>query len=215
MASVLELNEVSKTYIKNGKEVLALGPTSLSLAPGDYVACQGASGSGKSTLLLASGGLLRPGSGTVCVDGEDLYALGAEARARRRAANIGFVFQQFHLIPYLSVTDNVLVPALAGPVNGAAAQASALLSRFGLDHRLQHLPAELSTGEQQRVALARALLSQPKLLLADEPTGNLDRENTEIVLGALAEFAAGGGAVLCVTHDNAVAEHAQRRIQLG
>jgi ABC-type lipoprotein export system ATPase subunit len=187
---------------------------SLTVAPGEFVAVQGPSGCGKTTLLLAAGGLLQPSSGLVLVNGQDPYALSPEDRARFRAAHLGFVFQQFHLIPYLSVLDNVLAPCIALPPAGAGDRACELIAHFGLEDRALHVPAELSTGERQRVALARALLNRPKLLLADEPTGNLDRDNARIVLGYLAEFAKSGGAVLLVTHDAAAAEFAQRTLRL-
>ncbi|MBD3315966.1 MAG: ATP-binding cassette domain-containing protein, partial [Chitinivibrionales bacterium] len=177
---------------------------------------QGPSGCGKSTLLLAAGGLLAPDHGAVRVAGGDLYALSSEQRARYRAHNIGFVFQQFHLIPYLSVLDNILAPSLAIDKNeGVREHAVELMKHFGLESRARHVPSELSTGERQRTALARALLNRPKLLLADEPTGNLDGENAETVLGYLGEFSReGGGAVVLVTHDIRVARHAHRVIRL-
>ncbi|MCX5770467.1 MAG: ATP-binding cassette domain-containing protein, partial [Candidatus Hydrogenedentes bacterium] len=129
-----------------------------------------------------------------------------------RGTTIGFVFQQFLLVPYLSVEENVLAASLAGPVNGARERARSLMDHFQLSARARHVPAELSIGERQRVALARALLNQPKVILADEPTGNLDGENAEIVLGHLAEFARQGGAVLLVTHDARAARYAARTV---
>src|SRR5947209_10398920 len=161
-----------------------------------------------------AGGLLAPDAGRIVVDGQDLYALSAEARARFRAAHLGFVFQQFHLVPYLSILDNVLTPSLALAVPDAEKRAHELIGRLGLSHRARHVPAELSTGERQRTALARALLNRPKLLLADEPTGNLDRDNAAAVLGYLAELAAAGGAVLLVTHDPAAAAIARIRVSM-
>ena len=180
------------------------------------MAVQGPSGCGKTTLLLAAGALLRPTRGRVLVNGEDPYALSSGQRARFRAVNVGFVFQQFHLVPYLDVLDNTLVPTLAlGANGGARARALELAARFGLTERLHHLPAALSTGERQRVALARALLNKPKLLLADEPTGNLDAENGQIVLRCLAEFARDGGAVLLVTHEPGAGDHASRIVRMN
>jgi ABC-type lipoprotein export system ATPase subunit len=175
---------------------------------------QGPSGCGKTTLLLAAGGLQVPDGGRVTVAGQDLFALSSEERAGFRAAKIGFVFQQFHLIPYLSVLDNVLAPSLASPSPDNRARARELIARFGLTERADHVPAALSTGERQRAALARALLNKPQLLLADEPTGNLDADNGRLVLGYLADFAKEGGAVLLVTHDLRVAEYAHRIVRL-
>jgi ABC-type lipoprotein export system ATPase subunit len=211
---MLDIKAISKTYPGPAGPVRALVSFSLSLQPGEFVAVQGPSGCGKTTLLLAAGGLLRPDSGTVVVAGTDLYSLSPEARARCRAAQIGFVFQQFHLVPYLSVLDNVLCPSLAVEVSEPRRRAMDLIEHFGLGDRLYHVPAELSTGERQRAALARALLARPGLLLADEPTGNLDADNGAAVLRYLAEFARSGGAVLLVTHDLRAAEHTDRICRL-
>jgi ABC-type lipoprotein export system ATPase subunit len=211
---VLDVRNITVIYQAAHGQVHALDNLSLSVAAGEFVAVQGPSGCGKTTLLLAAGGLLEPTSGQVLLADQDLYALAVEPRARLRAAGIGFVFQQFHLVPYLSVLDNVLAPTLATPIPDARDRAAALLERFGLTSRARHVPAKLSTGERQRTALARALLTQPKLILADEPTGNLDAASADAVLEALAEFAGQGGAVLLVTHDIRAAGHARRTVQL-
>jgi ABC-type lipoprotein export system ATPase subunit len=186
----------------------------LQLNAGEFVAVQGPSGCGKTTLLLAAGGLLAPDGGRVVLDGQDVYALGAEARACFRARSIGFVFQQFHLVPYLTALENVLAPTLAVAIPDARPRAEALVERLGLAPRRRHVPGELSTGERQRVALARALLAGPKVLLADEPTGNLDDANAALVLGELRVFASGGGGVLLVTHAAPAAATADRTLQL-
>ncbi len=214
MSAVLQILGLSKTYRRASETVRAVQDLSLEVAPGEFVAVQGPSGCGKTTLLLAAGGLLHPTGGQVRVGGVDPYELTPARRARFRAGTVGFVFQQFHLVPYLSVLDNILAPALALPGNGRRPRAEQLAGHFGLRERLQHVPAELSTGERQRVALARALLHEPKLLLADEPTGNLDRDNANLVLEHLAAFARAGGAVLLVTHDTAAAEKAGRVLQM-
>jgi ABC-type lipoprotein export system ATPase subunit len=206
--------QLTREFAGPSGPVRALDSVSLSLAEGEFVAVQGPSGCGKTTLLLTLGGLLRPTNGTVEVDGTNPYALPAEARARFRAAHVGFVFQQFHLVPYLSVRENVLAPALACPQAEAAVRAQDLLRRFGLEPRAAHVPAALSTGERQRTALARAFLNRPRLLLADEPTGNLDRDNAAIVLEHLAEYARQGGSVLLVTHDAQAAASAQRVLRM-
>lgn len=210
-----ELQDVSKTYRHEGRTVNALTNVSLTLHPQQFVAVCGPSGCGKSTMLLTLGGLLRPDSGTVTVDDADIYALNPNERARFRADKIGFVFQQFHLVPYLSIIDNVLSAQL-GIVKSADAgqRAEALLERFGLVDRRGHRPSQLSTGERQRTAMARALLNSPQYLLADEPTGNLDQDNAARVLDELANFASSGGTVLLVTHDQKAAERATSRIVL-
>jgi putative ABC transport system ATP-binding protein len=211
---VLTIKQLTKTYLGPNGKVQALDHVSLTIGKGEFVAVQGPSGCGKTTLLLMAGALLEPDEGWVEVDGQNPYALSAEQRARFRAAQIGFVFQQFHLVPYLSVLDNVLAPSLALQRNGARQRAEELIGLLGLSERLHHVPAELSTGERQRVALARSLLNQPKLLLADEPTGNLDAASSTAVLDQLAKFAQGGGSVLLATHDANAASRAGRIIRL-
>jgi len=216
MAVVLQLDGVTKTYRRRGGEqVTALSAASLQVHDGEFEVVYGPSGSGKSTLLLGSGGLLQPEKGTITVSGQDLYALSPEARAVYRARHIGYVFQQFHLIPFLSVLENVLTPTLALSGPGLRERARELVALFGLEHRSDHSPAELSTGERQRVALARALLHKPRLLLADEPTGNLDEKNAAIVIGHLRQFARDGGAVLVVTHDSHMDADARHLLEGG
>ncbi|MFP4381675.1 MAG: ABC transporter ATP-binding protein [Candidatus Sumerlaeia bacterium] len=215
MTAVLEIQNIRKEYKKSGKVLAALEDLSLEVQAGEFVAVQGPSGSGKSTLLLAAGGLLHPDAGSVHVLGQDFYAMSPEGRARFRAENIGFVFQQFHLVPYLSVMDNILTPALTGVVRDARSKAEKLIEQFGLEERSQHLATELSTGERQRTALARALLADPKLVLADEPTGNLDSGNADTVLEALKVYTRKeGGAVLWVTHNDASASRGDRVVHL-
>jgi len=184
---MIHLDDVSKVYPRAQGEVRALDSIALDVAAGDFVAIKGPSGSGKSTLLLTIGGMVRPTSGRVVVADTDLCALSGRARARFRAEHIGFVFQMFHLVPYLTVLENVLP-------------------------RTEHKPAELSTGERQRVAMARALLNQPRLILADEPTGNLDPDNAAEVMAYFDEFHQGGGTVLMVTHEQVAEGHAHRTI---
>jgi ABC-type lipoprotein export system ATPase subunit len=218
MAScLLKMDNVTKSYVRRGRQTVeALRGVSLCLEPGTIQVVAGPSGSGKSTLLLCAGGLLRPDAGSVSFDGGDLYALPSERRARIRARFVGFVFQQFHLIPFLNVLDNVLVPVLSGVKDGETrSRALALIERFGLLLRLKHPTAELSVGERQRVALARALLNAPKLLLADEPTGNLDEENGRVVMDALRDFAEKGGSVLLVTHDRRIGFGEAIRLENG
>jgi len=211
---LLSLEKTSKNFRVGPESVHAVAEVSLIVNAGEFLAVQGPSGCGKSTLLLVAGGLLPPDAGVARVLGEDIFALGAGARSAFRAAHIGFVFQRFHLIPYLSVLDNVLAPSLATPIPGARARARQLLENFGLSHRLGHSPGQLSTGERQRAALARALISSPQLILADEPTGNLDAENARAVLQYLADLTRNGAAVVLVTHDPQAASFAQRTVFL-
>ena len=212
---LLQAQDITKHYPGlNGSPVKALRGVSIEMEAGEFAAVQGPSGCGKSTLLLTAGALLQPTNGQVKIDGADPYALSSENRAKFRAKNIGFVFQQFHLVPYLSVRDNILVPTLTGESDAGPERADALLDQLQLTHRANHPPAQLSTGERQRTALARALLNKPQLLLADEPTGNLDRKNADIVLGHLRRFADDGGAVLLVTHDPSAADKASRAIRI-
>lgn len=211
---LLELSHVRKVYTDGPRTVRAIDDVSLQVEAGEFVAVTGPSGCGKTTLLLIAGGLLRPDAGAVTLAGREPYRLTPEQRARFRAETIGFVFQQFHLVPYLSVRENVLSPLLAWRQEGLDRRAEELLERFGLADRSEHRPAELSTGERQRTALARALLHRPRLILADEPTGNLDADNAAIVLQALHECAAEGIAVLHVTHNLAAARQADRMIPL-
>lgn len=209
---MIVLDNLTKIYTSRRNKVAAVNGISLPVQAGEFVAVQGPSGCGKTTLLLAAGALLMPTAGTVTIGGQNPYTLSPEARAQFRATTLGFVFQQFHLVPYLSVADNILAPSLAARTELPEERARALMQHFQLQERANHVPAELSTGERQRVALARALFNQPKVLLADEPTGNLDAGNAEIVLRHLAEFADNGGAVLLVTHDARAAHYAHRTI---
>ncbi len=214
MSTVLAINQLGKSFPSAAGEVHAVRDVSLEIAAGELVALRGPSGCGKSTLLMAAGGLLEPTSGSVEINGTDLYSLGQDGRAQFRAENIGFVFQQFHLIPYLDVRDNILAASLA-TARAEGERVDELLEIFGLQQRAHHVPAALSTGEKQRTAMARALLNNPKLILADEPTGNLDQDNAEALLEQLSGFSGKGGAVLLVTHDARVDDHAGRTIEIS
>ena len=211
---MLELTNASKSYRLKSGNVDALRNVSLTVKAGEFIAVQGPSGCGKSTLLAIAGALQAPDRGAVRINGRDPYALAPDAQAKFRATHIGFVFQQFHLIPFLSVLDNILSPSLAVPLPAARERAQELIGQFGLRGREHHVPAQLSTGERQRTALARALLLGAKLILADEPTGNLDEQNGRAVLGHLADLARAGTAVLLVTHDMKAAEFTGRTLHL-
>ena len=212
---MIQLDHVTKNYATRNGPVRALDNVTLGVEPGEFVAVCGPSGCGKSTLLLVAGGMTSATTGRVRVAGHSLGDLPPSARAAFRAESVGFVFQMFHLLPYLTVLDNVLAAAISPGDLAAKRRASELLDRFGLADRLTHRPAELSVGERQRVAMARALLNGPRILLADEPTGNLDPDNAAVVTGHLREFQQQGGTVLLVTHDDRVAAAAQRVVRMA
>ncbi|GMV92599.1 MAG: ABC transporter ATP-binding protein [Candidatus Hydrogenedentota bacterium] len=205
---LLQANNLRKSFPGPAGPVHALDGVSLTLNAGGFIAVKGPSGCGKSTLLFTLGALLRPDSGSLRLLESDPYGLTSDARAQLRASTIGFVFQQFHLAPYLTVLDNVRAPALALSSGDSLTRAKELVEQFGLTRRASHVPSMLSTGERQRTALARALLNRPKILLADEPTGNLDEDNTTIVLEALKQFADQGGGVILVTHESRASNQA-------
>ncbi|HEX8872603.1 MAG TPA: ATP-binding cassette domain-containing protein, partial [Candidatus Acidoferrum sp.] len=209
MTSQVRIDSLVKEY----GTLRALDGISLNIQAGEWVALMGPSGSGKTTLINILGGLDTLTSGHVIVDGMDLAGLGEGELVRYRAEKIGFVFQQFHLVPYLNALENVMLAQYFHSVTDEG-QAAEALKRVGLGHRLTHLPSQLSGGEQQRVAIARALINQPKLILADEPTGNLDEANEEIVIGLFRELHSAGHTILMVTHDPDIAQQADRRIEL-
>ncbi len=211
---MIRCDEVTKIFRKNGSEVTSLDRFTAEVADGEFVAVRGPSGSGKTTLLLTLGGMQRPSDGSVQLAGRDLYALSPAERARLRSSEIGFVFQMFHLVPYLDLLGNVLLACPGKPSAEVRQRAGELMDELGLADRASHLPGELSAGERQRLAVARALLNRPKLILADEPTGNLDPENAAEVIRHLAEFHRGGGTVVLVTHGEAVNAHADRTLSL-
>ncbi len=213
---MLKLDAVSKTYNHHARMVTALDSATLEIEPGEYVAVVGPSGSGKSTLLLVLGGMLSPSSGKVMFDGQSLYDLTPDERARIRRTSIGFVFQTFNLVPYLSALENVQVPLFLAGRDEAEQQerAAALLQRVGLGDRLGHKPAELSVGQQQRVALARVLANDPAVILADEPTGNLDPDTSNEIVTFLDELNQEGRTIVMVTHDPRAAARAKRTLRL-
>lgn len=213
---MLRLEEVSKKFSHRKNNVSAIEGASLVCGEGEFVSVVGPSGSGKSTLLLLMGGMLSPSSGQVLVDDISLYDLRVEERAAFRRNNIGFVFQTFNLVPYLTALENVQVPLLlAGQDEKTQLKiAEELLDRVGLGNRMDHKPSELSVGQQQRVALARMLANDPKIVLADEPTGNLDPHARDEVVGFLGELNAEGKTVVVVTHDPLVAQRTSKILKL-
>ncbi len=213
---MLRMENVSKQYRHRGQMVAALNPTSATIEDGDFVAIVGPSGSGKSTLLLMLGGMLSPSSGDVFLDDQSVYALNSDDRARLRKSKLGFVFQTFNLVPYLTALENVQVPLYLAGIDSDAQRdrAAALLDRVGLAERLHHKPCELSVGQQQRVALARMLANDPAIILADEPTGNLDPETGRDVIRFFEAINAEGKTIVMVTHDPRAAERATRSLRL-
>ena len=199
---MLDLNGVGKSYLSPQGDVAVLSDVSLSFAPGDAAAIMGPSGSGKSTLLYILGALEPPTTGSVTLDGTNPFSLSQKDLAAFRNKEIGFVFQDHCLLPQCNVIENVLLPTLVGPADsGSDAHARLLVDQVGLSHRITHLPGQLSGGEKQRVALARALVRRPRLLLCDEPTGNLDRASAESVASLLFELQQKQQAILIVvTH---------------
>jgi putative ABC transport system ATP-binding protein len=209
------LEDVSLTLGSAAGPVNILRGVSLDIAPGETVSLVGPSGSGKSSLMMVIGGLERPTAGRVQIDGYDLGALNEDALARLRRDRIGIVFQAFHLIPTMTALENVALPLELGGRRDAFEVAAQGLAAVGLDRRFAHYPGQLSGGEQQRVAIARAFIAGPKLLLADEPTGNLDAATGRLVIDSLFEHQAQRGTtLLLITHDQSVAERCARQIQL-
>lgn len=211
---MVHFENISKIYRTRLGEVKALVEVNLRVKENEFVVIRGPSGSGKTTLLLTLGGMLRPTKGKIIVNENDIYAMSEWERARFRAENIGFVFQMFYLLPYLNVIENVLLPAGVGSNRTGQAEARELLKRLRLSGREHHKPSELSAGERQRTAIARALLNRPKILLADEPTGNLDPESAAEAVGYLSEFHGHGGTVIVVTHETVADQYANRIIHL-
>jgi ABC-type lipoprotein export system ATPase subunit len=215
VGSLLTLTGVKKSFQRGRETVVALNGVTLDVEKGEFVAMIGPSGSGKSTLLHLAGGLDQPEAGTVLLGERDLGALSAGDRAKIRRQEIGFVFQFFHLLPTLTVAENVELPLVLDGQRDKGGAVATMLDRVGLGDRANHLPGELSGGEMQRAAIARALVAGPELILADEPTGNLDSANGAIVLDVLAEqVAEAGAALLMVTHDESAANRADRVLHL-
>lgn len=213
---MFELKDVTKTYERRGQTVNALNDTSLTIGDNEFIALVGPSGSGKTTMLSLLGGMMAPTSGEVLFRGESLYDMSLTDRTKLRLKSLGFVFQSFNLVPWLSAIENVQVPlSLAGEsASSQETRAAELLDRVGLSDRLHHLPSELSQGQQQRVALARTLANDPQVILADEPTGNLDPDSREQVMNLLSDFHTEGRCIVMVTHDQFAAGFAERSLRL-
>jgi putative ABC transport system ATP-binding protein len=210
VAPLVQIENLQKQF----GNVRALDGVSFDVQAGEWIAIMGPSGSGKTTLINILGGLDTPTSGRAVVDGTDVARLDESGLARFRAEKIGFIFQQFHLVPYLTAIENVMLAQYFHSTTDEV-EAREALGRVGLTDRVEHLPGQLSGGEQQRVAVARALINHPKLILADEPTGNLDEANEAIVLKLLRELHAMGHTILMVTHATSIGQLADRRIELA
>jgi len=213
---MIELREVSRHFTVGGQEVRAMDRVSLVIEPGEYLSIMGPSGSGKSTLLNTLGLLDTPNSGTYLLDGQDVTSLSDIELAATRSRKIGFIFQFFHLIPRLTAQQNIELPLLlAGtPRRERGERSSRLIEAFGLSDRRHHKPDELSGGQRQRVAIARAVINQPAMLLADEPTGNLDRHAGAEIIELIEELNRSGLTLVVVTHDPEIGERARRRIRV-
>lgn len=214
--ALIEISNVTKQYASGDDLVEALRGVDISIEAGEFVTIMGQSGSGKSTLLSVLGGMNHPSSGTVEMAGVKLYELPGEKLADFRAHNLGFVFQSFHLIPYLTAIENVMLPLAIVKASNMAKKSSAreALERVGLGKKLDRLPNQLSGGEQERVAIARAIVNQPRILLADEPTGNLDSKTSEEVMALFRELNAVGQTVVMVTHNPDNGAYSDRTICL-
>jgi len=211
---MIELQNITKTFRKSGREIRAVDGICWRAAPGTFSVIYGKSGSGKSTLLMMLGGMMTPSQGRLSVQGRDLYALTRAGRNAFRKESVGFIFQKFLLLPYFTVYENMALPLAMKRTGEARARILALARELDLSDRLDHYPAELSVGQQQRVALGRALVKNPEIILADEPTGNLDRENGDIVVARLLAAAADGKTVIAATHDPSLLERARHRLQI-
>lgn len=215
---MIEMQGIGKTYTRpTGERVTALADVSFRIRRGEFVAVVGSSGSGKSTLMNVLGLLDQPTEGQYLFDGRDMAGLGVNDQARLRNQRIGFVFQAFHLLPRVSALDNVELPLLYSDRKSMAGLGRRALASVGLEDRMRHTPSELSGGQQQRVAIARALVNEPDLLLADEPTGNLDERSALEIIGIFRDLHRGGRTIVLVTHDARLARHAGRicRIEDG
>jgi ABC-type lipoprotein export system ATPase subunit len=211
---MLTLTKVTKIYRKGAATIRAVNELTWQVPPGAFAVVHGPSGSGKSTLLMILGGMLTPTAGRVVFGGHDLYAQSHAWRNRFRRQHVGFIFQRFHLLPYFTVFHNIALPLEMKGAAQTVASVHRIAARLGLEDRLEHYPAELSVGQQQRVAMARALAGVPELILADEPTGNLDRQNAGLILRELEAAAAAGKTVIAVTHDARLLERATHKLQL-
>lgn len=212
---MLKTNDLSKTYFQGDEEILAVKKCNIHIKESEFAALMGSSGSGKTTLLKMCGGMLRPTNGTVIVNGKDIYKLSSGSSAEIKRKNIGFIFQKFDLLPFLTAKENIILPALFDKNSFDKSYFEDIAETLNISKRLSHFPSQLSGGEQQRVAIARALINKPDIILADEPTGNLDKKNSENIMELLTSSVKKYGKTLfLITHDDHVASFADRILKI-
>ena len=211
---ILKASDISKSYSSDKNRIKVIDNYNIELFSSEFVSLTGPSGCGKTTILMIIGCLLKPDHGTVEIDGLDIYSMNSSRIAEQRSKKIGFIYQDFKLIPYLTIKENILCSSLINDVGNLEDKANDLILRLGLIHRVNHRPEQLSAGEKQRTAIARALLMEPKLIIADEPTGNLDKKNSSLVIEALKHYSDEGACVIMVSHDEDVKKSSDRHIQM-
>ena len=211
---ILKASDISKSYSSDKNQIKIVDNYNIDLFSSEFVSLTGPSGCGKTTILMIIGCLLKPDHGTVEIDGLDIYSMNSSRIAEQRSKKIGFIYQDFKLIPYLTIKENILCSSLINDVGNLEDKANDLILRLGLIHRVNHRPEQLSAGEKQRTAIARALLMEPKLIIADEPTGNLDKKNSSLVIEALKHYSDEGACVIMVSHDEDVKKSSDRHIQM-
>ena len=211
---ILKASDISKSYNSDKNRIKVVDNYNIDLFSSEFVSLTGPSGCGKTTILMIIGCLLKPDHGTVEIDGLDIYSMNSSRIAEQRSKKIGFIYQDFKLIPYLTIKENILCSSLINDVGNLEDKANDLILRLGLNHRVNHRPEQLSAGEKQRTAIARALLMEPKLIIADEPTGNLDKKNSSLVIEALKHYSDEGACVIMVSHDEDVKKSSDRHIQM-
>ena len=211
---ILKASDISKSYNSDKNRIKVVDNYNIDLFSSEFVSLTGPSGCGKTTILMIIGCLLKPDHGTVEIDGLDIYSMNSSRIAEQRSKKIGFIYQDFKLIPYLTIKENILCSSLINDGGNLEDKANDLILRLGLNHRVNHRPEQLSAGEKQRTAIARALLMEPRLIIADEPTGNLDKKNSSIVIEALKHYSDEGACVIMVSHDEDVKKSSDRHIQM-
>ena len=213
--SLFEVKDLCRTFRQGDTDIHAVDHVSFSMETGEMVAIVGQSGSGKTTLLNLLGGIDKPTSGKVLLDGQDIHSLSDEESAKLRRRKIGYIYQDFKLLPILTAKENILLPATLDGKKIPSSEVRALADRLGIGKRLNHLPSQMSGGQRQRVAIARALINQPSILLADEPTGNLDKASAQEILEVLLKLNQEGNTILLVTHEESFADLCPRKITLS